>query len=194
MQSKTTPVVQTHDALRRLTLSAMFLAIGLILPFFTGQIQQIGQMLCPMHLPVLLCGLVCGWQYGTLVGLVLPPLRSVLFGMPVLFPTAAAMAVELAVYGASIGILYALFKKQNVFTVYFALIPAMLLGRAAWGGAQMLFLDLKGTTFTWQAFMAGAFVNALPGIILQLVLIPAIMMLLNATGALRFRGKGEQHD
>lgn len=194
MQSKTTPVVQTHDALRRLTLSAMFLAVGLILPFFTGQIQQIGQMLCPMHLPVLLCGLVCGWQYGTLVGLVLPPLRSVLFGMPVLFPTAAAMAVELAVYGASIGILYALFKKQNVFTVYFALIPAMLLGRAAWGGAQMLFLDLKGTTFTWQAFLAGAFVNALPGIILQLVLIPAIMMLLNATGALRFRGKGEQHD
>ena len=194
MQSKTTPVVQTHDALRRLTLSAMFLAVGLILPFFTGQIQQIGQMLCPMHLPVLLCGLVCGWQYGTLVGLVLPPLRSVLFGMPVLFPTAAAMAVELAVYGASIGILYALFKKQNVFTVYFALIPAMLLGRAAWGGAQALFLNLKGTTFTWQAFMAGAFVNALPGIILQLVLIPTIMALLHATGALRFRGKGEQHD
>ena len=194
MQSKTTPVVQTHDALRRLTLSAMFLAIGLILPFFTGQIQQIGQMLCPMHLPVLLCGLVCGWQYGTLVGLVLPPLRSVLFGMPVLFPTAAAMAVELAVYGASIGILYALFKKQNVFTVYFALIPAMLLGRAAWGGAQALFLNLKGTTFTWQAFMAGAFIKAVPGIILQLVLIPTIMMLLHATGTLRFRGKGEIYE
>ena len=104
------------------------------------------------------------------------------------------MAVELAVYGASIGILYALFKKQNVFTVYFALIPAMLLGRAAWGGAQALFLNLKGTTFTWQAFMAGAFVNALPGIILQLVLIPTIMALLHTTGALRFRGKGEQHD
>ena len=194
MMNKTTSVVQTHDALRRLTLSAMFLAVGLILPFFTGQIQQIGQMLCPMHFPVLLCGLVCGWQYGALVGFVLPPLRSILFGMPVLFPGAAAMAIELAVYGLSIGIIYALFKKQNIFGVYFALIPAMLFGRAAWGGAQALFLNLKGTTFTWQAFFAGAFVNALPGIILQLLLIPAIMALLHSTGTLRFRDKGEKHD
>ena len=194
MTNKTTSAVQTHEALRRLTLSAMFLAIGLILPFFTGQIQQIGQMLSPMHLPVLLCGLVCGWQYGALVGFVLPPLRSILFGMPVLFPSAAAMAIELAVYGASIGILYALFKKQGILAVYLSLIPAMLLGRAAWGGVQVLILGLQGTTFTWQAFMAGAFINALPGIILQLVLIPAIMTLLHATGALRFRGKGEIHD
>ena len=194
MTNKTTSAVQTHEALRRLTLSAMFLAIGLILPFFTGQIQQIGQMLSPMHLPVLLCGLVCGWQYGALVGFVLPPLRSILFGMPVLFPNAAAMAIELAVYGASIGILYALFKKQGILAVYLSLIPAMLLGRAAWGGVQVLILGLQGPTFTWQAFMAGAFINALPGIILQLVLIPAIMTLLHATGALRFRGKGEIHD
>ena len=193
MTNKTTSVAQTHDALYRMTLSAMFLAIGMILPFFTGQIQQIGQMLCPMHLPVLLCGLVCGWQYGSLVGLVLPLLRSLLFGMPVLYPNAAAMAVELAVYGFSIGIIYALFKKQSIFAVYFALVPAMLLGRAAWGGAQALLLGLKGTTFTWQAFMAGAFINALPGIILQLVLIPAIMTLLHATGALRFRGAGEKN-
>ena len=194
MTSKITTVAKTHDALYRLTLSAMFLAIGLILPFFTGQIQQIGQMLSPMHLPVLLCGLVCGWQYGALVGFVLPPLRSILFGMPVLFPNAAAMAIELAVYGASIGIIYALFKKQGILAVYLSLIPAMLLGRAAWGGVQVLILGLQGTTFTWQAFMAGAFINALPGIILQLVLIPAIMTLLHATGALRFRGKGEIHD
>ena len=194
MTNKTTSLAQTHEALRRLTLSAMFLAIGLILPFFTGQIQQIGQMLCPMHLPVLLCGLVCGWQYGALVGFVLPPLRSILFGMPVMFPGASAMAIELAVYGLSIGIIYACFKKQGIPVVYLALIPAMLLGRAAWGGAQVLFLGLKGTTFTWQAFLAGAFINALPGIILQLVLIPAIMTLLHATGALRFRGAGESND
>ena len=194
MTNKTTSAVQTHEALRRLTLSAMFLAIGLILPFFTGQIQQIGQMLSPMHLPVLLCGLVCGWQYGALVGFVLPPLRSILFGMPVMFPGAAAMAIELAVYGASIGILYALFKKQGILAVYLSLIPAMLLGRAAWGGAQVLILGLQGNAFTWQAFMAGAFIKAVPGIILQLVLIPAIMTLLHATGALRFRGKGDVHD
>ena len=194
MSIKTTSAVQTHDALRRLTLSAMFLAIGLILPFFTGQIREIGQMLSPMHLPVLLCGLVCGWQYGGLVGLILPPLRSLLFGMPPIFPTATSMAVELAVYGVSIGLLYALFKKQNVWAVYLSLIPAMLLGRAAWGGTQVLLLGLQDTPFGWDAFLAGAFINAIPAIILQLVLIPAIMTMLHVTGALRFRGTGESHD
>ena len=104
------------------------------------------------------------------------------------------MAIELAVYGASIGILYALFKKQGILAVYLSLIPAMLLGRAAWGGAQVLILGLQGNAFTWQAFLSGAFIKAVPGIILQLVLIPAIMMLLNATGTLRFRGKGEIHE
>ena len=194
MSIKTTSAVQTHDALRRLTLSAMFLAIGLILPFFTGQIREIGQMLSPMHLPVLLCGLVCGWQYGGLVGLILPPLRSLLFGMPPIFPTATSMAVELAVYGVSIGLLYALFKKQNVWAVYLSLIPAMLLGRAAWGGTQVLLLGLQDTPFGWDAFLAGAFINAVPAIILQLVLIPAIMTMLHVTGALRFRGTGKSHD
>ena len=67
-----------------LTLAAMFMGIGLVLPFLTGQIPQIGNMLLPMHIPVLLCGLICGWQYGLTVGLILPLLRYALFGMPVL--------------------------------------------------------------------------------------------------------------
>ncbi len=58
-----------------LTLAAMFMAIGIVLPFFTGQIPQIGKMLLPMHIPVLLCGLICGWQYGLIVGFVMPFLR-----------------------------------------------------------------------------------------------------------------------
>ena len=49
---------------RKLTLSALFLALGLVLPLITGQIPQIGKMLLPMHIPVLLCGMVCGWPYG----------------------------------------------------------------------------------------------------------------------------------
>ena len=81
-----------NDKIKKLTLSAMFLAIGMILPFFTGQIPRIGNMLLPMHIPVLLCGLICGWQYGAAVGLVLPLLRSMTLGMPPLFPTATAMA------------------------------------------------------------------------------------------------------
>ena len=92
---------EMRKALKKLSLSSMFLAIGLVLPFFTGQIPQVGSMMLPMHIPVLLCGLICGWKYGLMVGFVLPPLRSVLFGMPPLFPTGAAMAFELAAYGLS---------------------------------------------------------------------------------------------
>ena len=79
---------------RNLTFSAMFLAIGLVLPFITGQIPQIGKMLCPMHIPILLCGFFCGWKYAVPVGLVCPLLRSVLFGMPVLYPSAVGMALR----------------------------------------------------------------------------------------------------
>ena len=80
-------------------MSALFLALGLVLPIFTGQIPQIGSMLLPMHIPVFLCGLICGGPWGALVGLILPLLRSVLFGMPPLFPTAIAMCCELMTYG-----------------------------------------------------------------------------------------------
>lgn len=92
--------------LKNLTLAALFLALGLVLPFFTGQIPQIGSMLLPMHIPVFLCGLICGWQYGAAVGFIVPLMRSVLFGMPPLFPTATAMAFELLTYGLVVGLLY----------------------------------------------------------------------------------------
>jgi len=72
----------------------MFIAIGLVLPFFTGQIPQIGRMLLPMHIPVFLCGLICGWKYGLMVGFILPLLRYAVFGMPVIFPNGIAMAFE----------------------------------------------------------------------------------------------------
>ena len=80
-----------NQSLRNLLLAAMFLAMGLVLPFFTGQIKEIGNMLLPMHLPVFLCALICGWQYGGIVGLILPLLRSALFGAPVFFPAILAV-------------------------------------------------------------------------------------------------------
>jgi len=165
----------------RLVLSAMLIAAGIVLPFVTGQIRQIGNMLLPMHLPVFLCGMICGWQYGAVVGFATPILRSVMFGMPVIFPGAVSMAFELAVYGLVCGLIYGMTKKNNVLSVYTAMIPAMLLGRAVWGVVQILLLGLGGKVFTWQMFFAGAFVNAFPGIILQLVLIPAIMTVLRYT-------------
>ena len=108
-----TDVTRRREALRKMVLSAMFIAIGLILPFFTGQLPQIGSMLLPMHIPVLLCGLVCGWYYGAFVGLILPVTRFLLFSMPPLYPTALSMSIELCVYGLTIGLIYSMFRKQS---------------------------------------------------------------------------------
>jgi uncharacterized membrane protein len=175
-----------NRSIKNMTLSAMFVAIGVVLPFFTGQIPRIGNMLLPMHIPVFLCGLICGWQYGAIVGFVLPLFRSVLFSMPVMFPTAAAMAFELMTYGLAAGLLYGRSKWQCVIALYRSLLIAMLSGRIVWGFVQMIFLGLGGNRFTWKAFMAGAFLNAIPGIILQLVFIPAVMVALNRTGLVHF--------
>ena len=84
-----------RNQIRRLTLTAMFIALGYLLPFLTGQIPQFGAMLSPMHIPALLCGFVCGWQYGLVAGAIMPLLRSATLGMPPMFPTAVAMAFEL---------------------------------------------------------------------------------------------------
>lgn len=123
---------------KNLTLSAMFLAIGMVLPFLTGQIPQIGNMMLPMHIPVLLCGLICGWQYGAALGFVLPPLRYLVFGMPVLFPTGIAMTFELMTYGLVIGLVYALSRWKCILALYRALITAMIAGRLVWAAVQMI--------------------------------------------------------
>lgn len=164
-----------HSSIKQLALGGLFIALGIVLPFITGQIPQIGNMLLPMHLPVLLCGLICGYKYGLVVGFVLPFLRFVLFGMPPLFPTGIAMGFELAAYGAIIGIVY---EKTN-HRLYLSLILAMISGRIVWGIAQLFLLGASGTIFTWQLFIAGAFLNAIPGIILQFLLIPGLVFILN---------------
>lgn len=173
----------------QLTLSAMFIAIGLVLPFLTGQIQLIGNMLLPMHIPVFLCGLICGWQYGFVIGFVLPFLRYMLFGMPILFPIGIAMAFELATYGLVVGLCYSRSRWQCIFTLYSSMIIAMLIGRMIWGITQLVLLGLNDKTFTWHMFITGAFLNAIPGIILLLTLVPAIMIGLDRTGLVPFHYK-----
>ena len=174
-----------NSYIKKITLSAMFLAIGLVLPFLTGQIPEIGSMLLPMHIPVLLCGLICGWQYGGAVGLIVPLLRNVLFGMPPM-PGAVSMAFELAAYGLIIGLMYKLLRRKGILSIYLSMIVSMTAGRVVWGVAQWIVLGIKGTGFTLKMFLAGAFINAVPGIVLQLILIPAIMLLLNQTGLVPF--------
>ena len=178
-------VKNSKSSIYKLVLSAMFIAVGIVLPFITGQVQLVGNMLLPMHLPVIMCGLVCGWQYGGAVGLVLPLIRSLIFGMPPLFPTAVAMAVELELYGLVAGFIFGRLQKKNVLSVYISMLPAMILGRGAWGLIQFLLLGLTGDSFTWQMFFAGAVGNAVPGIVLQLVLVPAVMAVLRYTKALQ---------
>ncbi|MBQ7936944.1 MAG: ECF transporter S component [Oscillospiraceae bacterium] len=172
--------------IKKLVLSAMFLAIGIVLPFFTGQIPQIGRMLLPMHIPVLLCGFICGGTYGAAVGFILPLMRSMLFFMPPMYPDAAAMAFELAAYGFFAGFLYENAKWHCIKSLYRCLFAAMLGGRIIWGIAMILFLGIGSEGFTAAMFLSGAVINALPGIILQLILIPSVMLALDKTHLVPF--------
>ncbi len=161
--------------MKRLVLSALFLALAYVLPFFTGNIPQIGSMLLPMHIPVLLCGFLCGAPWGLAVGVIAPVMRSLLTGgFPPMFPTAVAMAAELAVYGAVSGLLSHRLPKSPSF-VYTTLIAAMVSGRVVWG-IVMALITLGGDAFSFATFVAGAFTNAIPGILLQLVAVPAIVL------------------
>jgi len=169
--------MKTRNEIRNLTLSAMFLALAFVLPFFTGQIPQIGSMLCPMHIPVLLCGFFCGAPWGFLVGFLSPILRSLILGMPPMFPTAFCMAFELAVYGFVAGWLHRALPKKKL-NVYVSLLCAMMIGRIVWGVVMFACMGLDVSAFGFQAFLAGAVFNAVPGIILQIVLVPIIVITL----------------
>ena len=163
--------------LQQLVLAAVCLALCLVLPFLTGQIPEIGSMLSPMHIPVLLCGFLCGPAWAVVVGAVAPLLRFALFGMPPLFPVGVAMCVELAAYGAVSGGLYRLLPRKPIH-VYTSLIIAMLAGRILWGVVRAGLSGATGAAFTWAAFIAGAFTQAMPGIVLHIILIPVLVLAL----------------
>ena len=167
---------KTATLLRHLVYAAVCLALCMLLPFLTGQIPQIGSALSPMHIPVLLAGFLCGPWWAMAVGFAAPLLRHVWMGMPPLI-TAIAMSFELAGYGLFSGLLYRLLPKKTV-NIYVSLIGAMILGRIVWGIAMVVISGVTGSAFTWSAFMAGALLNAIPGIILHIVLIPILVMAL----------------
>lgn len=182
----------SNSKLVRLVLTAMFIAIGIILPFFTGQIKQIGNMLLPMHLPVMLCGLICGPWYGLAAGAITPLLRSLIFGMPKLFPSAAAMIFELAVYGGMIGLLYSRSKWKCLVALLRSMVIAMICGRVVWGAVMTVMLGIGENGFTFGAFLSGAVTTALPGIILQFILIPTVMTALGRTKIMTFAKKKKE--
>ncbi|WP_097004068.1 ECF transporter S component [Lacrimispora amygdalina] len=165
---------------RKIVLSALFLAIGIVLPTVTMHVPGIGRMLLPMHIPVLLCGFICGAPYGAIVGSILPICNSVLFGAPPLMPVALAMSIELLFYGMMSGILYRQLKRYK-FGIYYSLILTMTIGRIAWGITSYLLFSILGNSFTWIIFLTQAFASAIPGIIIQLIIVPAIVISLRKT-------------
>lgn len=158
---------------QKLVTTGLMIALGLLLPSFFHMFGAGGVML-PMHIPVLLCGLVCGAPYGAACGLLLPLLSSVFTGMPPLFPTAPAMALELCCYGALTGLF---FRRLN-WNLYLSLVAAMLAGRVVSGLANTVLMGMAGRPYGFEAFLSAAFVVSLPGILLQLVLVPAIVAVL----------------
>lgn len=172
------------DSLHKLLYTALCLALCLVLPFLTGQLQPLGNALCPMHIPVLLAGFLCGPWWAMALGLIAPLLRFALFGMPPIYPIGAAMAAELAVYGLAAGLLYQKLPKSTK-NIYVSLVSAMLAGRFIWGAVRALMSGMSNAGFTWAAFWTGAFAEAIPGIILQLVLIPLLVLALQKAGYIK---------
>ncbi len=178
--------MKKHNSILKLILAALFLALAYVMPFFTGQIPEIGAMLCPLHIPVLLCGFICGPVWGAVVGFTAPLLRSMMLGMPPLFPTAVSMAFELAAYGIVTGLLHKKLPRKKPY-IYVSLLSAMLVGRLVWGFAMFVCTGIGASDFTFAAFLAGAVTNALPGIIVQLVLVPVLVMILDNPKVLNLR-------
>lgn len=161
-----------------MVLSSLMLALCYILPNFTGNIPVIGSSLLPMHLPVFLCGFLCGPYWSALVGFIAPVSRSVFMTMP---PMAVAipMGFEMAVYGFASGFLFHLCQKKQlpqVASIYTSLISAMVLGRVVYGCIKAAMTFGTADPYSFSAFIAGTVTSGIPGIILQLVLVPTVVM------------------
>lgn len=169
--------MSSKSKLFRMIFAAVFLALALVLPLLTGQIPQIGHHLCPMHIPVLLCGFFCGPVYAMLIGFIAPLLRFLIFGMPPIMPTGIAMCFELLTYGLISGLLYKALPKKRIY-IYVSLIGSMVAGRVVWGIVKTVLYGMGKIEFGFAAFISGAVIDAVPGIILQIILIPVLVMIL----------------
>ena len=162
--------------LKKLVIAAVCIALCVVLPMAFHMIPNAGSVMLPMHIPVLLCGLVCGWPWGLACGVLGPLLSSLLTSMP---PAAVlpSMMVECAVYGLVTGVMLLLVRTKSVYAdLYLSMIAAMILGRIV-GGAAKALLFAPGS-MTMKIWAAGYFVTGLPGIAVQLVLIPSLVFAL----------------
>lgn len=172
--------MERNKPIYQLIISALLLALGLVLPFLTGQLPSLGQALCPLHLPALIAGLTCGGGWGAALGLMLPIVRSLLFGMPVMMPTAVSMAVELAAYGLVCGLMYPQLcqRMRRLPAMVLALLVAMVAGRILGGGAKAALMGLTGGSFSFAVFISSYFTSTVPGALVQLLVIPPVVLAL----------------
>lgn len=155
---------------KKMILSGLFIAMGLILPMIFHTVNLSGSIFSPMHLPVMLGGFLLGPVYGAAIGFITPILSSVLTGMPPLMPIMPMMALELLGYGFMTGLLFTKTKK-----IYISLILSIVFGRlCSMVGAFILSLTLAPQISPIPYVVSGV-VNGLPGIAIQLIVIPALV-------------------
>lgn len=165
---------------KRACICAVCIALCYVLPLAFHAFGA-GTVFLPMHIPVLLCGLICGWGYGTFCGVAGPVLSCVLSGMPSATGL-VSMAPELCAYGLVSGLLLRFVRTKNTYVdLYIALVAAMLLGRVVGGAAKVLFYFSGASGMTELSFSLLAttyFVQSLPGIAIQLVILPTLVFTL----------------
>lgn len=159
-----------------ITVTGLLIAIGILLPTVFHAFNLGGAVFLPMHIPVLICGLLLGGKYGLITGLIVPFLSSALTGMPPMFPVAFTMCIELGTYGLVGGLLR---KRANI---YVSLVGAQIVGRIMGAIGNFIILGLAGKQFVFGAYITSVFVTALPGIILQIILVPAAIILIEKAG------------
>ena len=174
--------MQRNDSLYRLLITAILLAVGMVLPFLTGQLQSFGQLISPLHIPAFICGLTCGWGWGAALGLVLPILRGLIFGMPPFPAVGLPMAFELMFYGLVTGVAYPLLRKafrdKRLVAMLIAMIVAMIVGRCAGGAAKAVMMGLQGQGYAFSAFLASYFTGTVVGAVIHLIVCPLIVLAL----------------
>ncbi len=159
---------------KHISLGSTLLALGILLPFLTINQPQLGQVFLLMHIPALLAGFILGGKWGGLIGFLMPLMRSLIVGMPPLYPTALIMSFELMTYAFVAGIITSKLSLKTMHVIL-ALVIAMIAGRLVWGVMSVVLLSLENIPFTFNIFITGAFITALPGIAIQLILIPTLI-------------------
>ena len=174
--------MQRNDSLYRLLITAILLAVGMVLPFLTGQLQSFGQLISPLHIPAFICGLTCGWGWGAALGFVLPILRGLIFGMPPFPAVGLPMAFELMFYGLVSGLLYPVLRKalkeKRLAAMLIAMVAAMIVGRCAGGAAKAVMMGLNHQPYAFSAFFASYFTGTAVGAVIHLVICPLIVLAL----------------